>query len=229
MSERPTADNRGRSLKSWLKIRIAPALAAALIKLMHSLVRWERNDILSMNVAEPMIGAFWHGRQLMLAPLFSQRGDFPVSMLISSHADGQLIAKAVEWFGISTIYGSSSRNGSQALLQMVDALKLGSSVAITPDGPRGPERKAKAGIVKLASVSGCKIIPVSFNSSSYWQFKSWDKMRLPKPFSKGVCLCGEPIVIPKDIEGEVFDHWVNTVEQALTAITEKTDSFIFSK
>jgi lysophospholipid acyltransferase (LPLAT)-like uncharacterized protein len=218
--------SRTNGIKNLFKIYVVPVLAALLLKTIHASMRWKRDDLKEYQVEDPVICVFWHGRQLMLAPLFAARTQaVPFSMLISSHADGKLIANTISWFGIATIYGSSSKGGAEAFQQLKGSLEHGGSVGITPDGPRGPRYVAKRGAVKLASITGKKIIPFTYSARSYWQFKSWDSMILPKPFSQGVCLRGEPITVPAEIDDEMADALSNELSAALTRLTTEADTF----
>ena len=49
---------------------------------------------------------------------------------------------------------------------------------------------------------GIPIVPLSINCSSYWQLKSWDRLQIPRPFSKVEILFGDQIFIPKDTPRE---------------------------
>ncbi len=147
---------------------------------------------------EPVIYAFWHNRQLMTPALFLKHEKVyrkKVNVLISAHADGRIIANIVKKIGLQSVAGSSTRGGSEALLQLIELVKSGEDVAITPDGPRGPIYKLKAGVIKLARETGAQVVPISMNASSYWEFGSWDKLRLPKPFSTIKYKYGEFITV----------------------------------
>jgi lysophospholipid acyltransferase (LPLAT)-like uncharacterized protein len=98
----------------------------------------------------PFIGAFWHQRMLMLPPIWRNRRK--LHMLISSHRDGILISRVVGYFGIPTIVGSTNRGAADALRGMLAVLRKGEIVAVTPDGPRGPARKAarKTGSIRAS-------------------------------------------------------------------------------
>ena len=111
---------------------------------------------------KPIIGVFWHGRMMMLPKFWRTRQK--LSMLISNHRDGELIAKSIEWFNFGTIRGSAGRKkegqggvatkgGAAALRHMLKILESGESVAITPDGPRGPSMRVSSRVVTLAKMS----------------------------------------------------------------------------
>jgi len=132
---------------------------------------------------EPTIFACWHGELLMLPYLyFYYRKNPHAKVLISSHFDGNLIAKTVKYFGLDTISGSTNRNAAKVLIQGIKALNDGYDIGITPDGPKGPRREVADGIIIMAQKAKAKIVLVNIVPSKYWEFNSWDKFRVPKPF-----------------------------------------------
>ena len=134
---------------------------------------------------------FWHRNMIPL--LFLHRFQ-RLGILISSSKDGEFIAGPAKFFGFFPIRGSSTRGGSKAVRQMVKYSKK-YSLAISPDGPRGPSEKIKDGLLFLAYSSKLPIIPVAADISREKVFNSWDKFRLPKPFSTVNISYGEPIYI----------------------------------
>jgi hypothetical protein len=177
---------------------------------------------------EPRVVAFWHNRQLLLPfvfRFFAKRESVKFSMLISAHSDGRLIADTVTKFGIDSVAGSSSRGGTAASKQLVQRLRSGHHIGITPDGPRGPQYVAKAGVVRLGQLTGAAIVPVAYAAEHKWTFKSWDRMFLPKPFSKVVVIIGETIPIIAD---ESPEDLLNRVQKALDEVTSLADQFNYS-
>ncbi len=108
------------------------------------------------------IYAFWHGRLLMMP--FAYRGH-AITILVSQHRDGELIARTVEGLGINTVRGSTTRGWMGGTKGLLKAIRRGSDIAITPDGPQGPRYRAQMGAVQLARATGLPIIPVSFSAS----------------------------------------------------------------
>lgn len=130
---------------------------------------------------KPFIFAFWHGQLLPL--LYVHRGE-GVQVVISSHRDGELVARVAEKLGHRTIRGSSSRGAARALLGIVRELEAGFEVAVTPDGPRGPARKFASGALIAAQRVGCPIIGIGVSVSRAWRLRSWDRFMIPKPFAR---------------------------------------------
>jgi len=170
---------------------------------------------------KPFILAFWHGRLLMM-PYCWQRSK-PIHMLISSHRDGQLIARTVGHFGIQTAEGSSSKGGAKALRTMVKALGRGEYVGITPDGPRGPRMHASPGIVSVARLSGVPVIPAAFGINKGRTLSTWDRFLIARPFAKGVIVWGPPISVPRNADEAACEQARIDIEAALNTVTNRAD------
>ena len=183
----------------------------------------ENTDIISKSWTgeEPVIVAFWHNR-LLLMP-FCWKSKSPFHMLISKHSDGNIISNIINFFGISSIRGSSSSGGSMAIRKLLEVIKSSSSVGITPDGPRGPLFKANKGSITLSQLSGVKIIPVSASVSRKKTINTWDKLVFPLPFSKGICIWGEPIIIPRHLKENEKLTYIQKLEDSLNNIIVKTE------
>ena len=195
------------------------------LRLVFATGRWQMvgTEIVGQlcDAKRPFVVGFWHGRLLMLSFIWRQRD--PLHMLISSHADGRLIAGAVRYFGIEWIQGSSNLGGQAALRAMVACLKSGHCVGITPDGPDGPAMRANAGIVAVAWLAGVPILPVTFSTARRRILGSWDRMLFPLPFSRGVFMCGDLIEVPKRLDKTAMEAWRLIVEERLNALTETAD------
>ncbi|TNE41253.1 MAG: DUF374 domain-containing protein [Alphaproteobacteria bacterium] len=177
----------------------------------------------------PFIYCFWHGRLLMMP--FGWRSKMKVRVLISSHRDGIMIARAVSYHGIHTIHGSSPKEGSDkkkggaaALRAMVKAIKDGDGVAITPDGPSGPHMRASEGVVALAKLTGVPIIPVTFSTTRRKILKTWDKFLWPWGFSRCVIAYGEPILVDRQMSPQKAEEVRQLIEDRLNEITREVDA-----
>ena len=133
------------------------------------------------NERRSIIFALWHADML---PLLYHHRDEGVAVLISEHRDGELIARTAEGFGYRTIRGSTTRGASRALVGLVRALEAGHDVAITPDGPRGPARSFAPGALIAAQRAAAPILAVGVGARRAWRLRSWDRFRIPKPFSR---------------------------------------------
>ena len=201
-------------------------LAALYIRIVYLTGRWTvaGGDVPAgfWDRGSPFILAFWHGRILMMPRAW--RPGVAISMLISQHRDGQIIARTVSHFGIDTVAGSSSRGGSAALRAMLKTLKAGRCVGITPDGPRGPRMTATDGIAQLARLSGAPVIPCSYSVSRRRVIGSWDRFILAWPFSRGIFLWGAPIRVAADAGQEQIETARRAIEDSLNALTDEADS-----
>ena len=130
---------------------------------------------------QPIVFSLWHGHIL---PLLYQHRDEGVVVMISEHADGELVAQVAERLGFGTVRGSSSRGAARALLEAARAVREGHDLAITPDGPRGPAKSIAPGAAVLAQRTGAQVIGVAAHARSAWRLKSWDAFMIPRPFAR---------------------------------------------
>jgi lysophospholipid acyltransferase (LPLAT)-like uncharacterized protein len=201
------------------------SFAAGHIRTVKTTTRWHNINESVVRRAwageEPVIVAFWHNRLLMMPYCWPSAA--PFHMLISSHPDGQLIARTVAPFGISTIAGSSKRGGGEALIAMVRKLKAGESVGITPDGPRGPRMRASDGAIALARMTGAAILPAAAAVSNRVVLGTWDKLVVALPFGQGATVWGTPIRVPRDTPIAQFAGYRRQLEDELTRVTNMAD------
>ena len=176
---------------------------------------WKKN--------EAFILCFWHGRLLMMPLSWNKKKK--INVLISTHSDGQLLSKTVKHFNIETITGSSSKGGSEAIRNIIKSLKSGISIGMTPDGPRGPRMKVNSAIIKIASLTGHKIIPLSYSVKKKFFLNSWDKFLVALPFGKGCFVWGKPIKIKKNISTNEDLKLSKRLENNLLKLTKKADLY----
>lgn len=138
------------------------------------------------------------------AGVLSHQGQ-PICQMISRSKDGEIVAFIGEKMGYMPIRGSSSRGSKEARDAMVAAVSSGLIGAITVDGPRGPRRILKNGIVDVARKTGAPVIPTTCIGSSMWILrKTWDQTRIPKPFSRVLVHYGDPITVPANARDDQF-------------------------
>jgi len=151
----------------------------------------------------------WHDQVVMI--VFSGR---PTNMagLVSGHRDGSYLADAMRLLKIKAVRGSSSKGGARALRELMETAK-DLHVAITPDGPRGPRREAKAGIVYLASQSGRKIVPVALTCKRMWRIRgSWTDMMLPLPFTTIYAVAVRGVHVPPNLERDGISEYTKILQ-----------------
>ena len=169
---------------------------------------------------EARIYGIWHGRLLLYAPVFRGCG---LAVMISRHADGEAVARVVERLGYATVRGSSTRGGAAALHGMVEWLRAGKPAALTPDGPRGPAEVAQAGAVYAASRAGVPLVAAGAAARRAWSLRSWDRFRIPRPFTTVFIVAGEPLHPPPGIEGEALEEHRRRFEGAMRAAQERAE------
>lgn len=216
-------------MKKWLKTPLGIAIIAQIIGtallLARMTSRWDTHDKGGLALAksgQPVIFVIWHGRLMGIIFMISYFKD--VAYVISTSSDGQLISKVVGILKSKTISGSGSNNALSAFREMMRRLKSGKIVGITPDGPRGPARKAAEGAVKIAKASGAPLVPVAWSTNKMKRFKSWDSMAWPGLFSRGVFHFGAPIYIPRDADDKALEKMNIGLEDAVNALFHDADT-----
>ena len=214
------------ALKERLLIFLISRLGALLILLLGASwrLRWVgRENVQAIRKkGQNIIYAFWHGH--MLALCYSHRGQ-KVSIMVSEHRDGELIAQTVRLLGFIPVRGSTTRGGLRALFQMADRTASGSDAAITPDGPRGPRCRVQLGVITLAQRTGMPIIPVANGASLKKNLSSWDRYLIPLPFSRVVVLLGRSISVPRELSQEGLEQKRLEVERAMTDLAHRAESY----
>ncbi len=156
--------------------------------------------------------SFWH--ETVLMPIALTNVD-NMSGLVSRHQDGGILAMAMKHLKIRAVRGSSSRGGPRALRELLDAAKRW-HIAITPDGPRGPRREMKDGIIYLASQSGNPIVPLAFACHNAWTIRgNWTDLAIPKPFSKITTFAGEPLEVPGGLDRSGIERYRKRLQERM--------------
>ena len=186
-------------LRNQRVIRLLAFAAARLFSLYYRTFRVEvREDRPGLSPYRPtgdarFLYCVWHDG--ITGPTFAGRS-LNAGALASRHADGAWIAHALEARGMQPVRGSSGKSGAAGAKGVIDAART-LHIVLTPDGPRGPRREIKTGLVFLASQSGRPIVPVAFEATRGWRpHGKWTDLLIPKPLSRAVVWAGEPIVVP---------------------------------
>lgn len=162
--------------------------------------------------------ALWHNRTFTPCYVYRYCVDskVPMSMLTSASKDGALLSTVAGDYGMRTVRGSSHRRGAVGFRDMLRELNEGCCMCITPDGPKGPRYKSRAGVIRLASVSGLPILPLCVDIPSCWRIKkAWDGFVIPKPFSRVNVLVREPLHVPGDIDEETQKEYMEKLDELL--------------
>ena len=201
---------------------VVPPLAAGLIAATWLTCRstWLRREVVLDATArgQRFIMAFWHSR-LYFMRYAHVRGRLVA--MISSHQDGEVVARTMACFGHEAVRGSSTRGGGRALRDAVRVAREGADLAITPDGPRGPARVAKPGAVELARVTGLPILPISLAYSRSKVLRSWDGFEVPLPFARVAFAYGDLTWCGSDAKPAERDAASSQLESTLDALTDE--------
>lgn len=172
------------------------------------------------DAGKPVVFTLWHGR--LLPATYHHRGQGVVT-LVSLHRDGEYITRAVRRWGYTAVRGSSSRGGLEALRELIRHVKRGRSLAITPDGPRGPFQKMKPGPAIIAQRTGAPMIPVATAASRGWFFGSWDRFLIPRPFARCQIAYGEPVFVPRHADEAQIQAAMDEVERRIGRLMARVE------
>ena len=162
-------------------IWVAPV--AVLLRLWLATLRFRPDPVRIEDAGGPRIIVLWH-ENLFVTVLVAQRClGRRVTALISASKDGAWLVAFYRMMGVSAVRGSSHRGGVGALVALTRAVRAGSHAGVTPDGPRGPRRVVKPGVAALARLTGAPFLVLGIRHASAWSLSSWDRFRLPVPFS----------------------------------------------
>jgi lysophospholipid acyltransferase (LPLAT)-like uncharacterized protein len=213
-----------RILTESLSSSLVTLLLVTLIRIIYATMRITviGKEILPGFAArgEGYVGAFWHGRILMIPFLYPGTA---LHILVSKHRDAEIIASILSRFGFQLIRGSSSKGGSDALRGMLRLLRDDNDLGIAADGPRGPAEVLKPGAAQLGRLSGKAVIPISFSASRSLRFGSWDRFMFPLPFSRGAFVVGKPL---RAADGEENEAFRLRIENALNEATAMADALV---
>jgi lysophospholipid acyltransferase (LPLAT)-like uncharacterized protein len=187
---------------------------------------------------QPIILSFWHNR-LMMIPFLANKivhkvrktlPQYRFMTLASKHGDGKFVGRVMERFNFISISGSTKEGRKKksrgidlkSLRQIFNGLKNGYSLGITPDGPRGPNQKINGEIVNIARISGAIIFPVSYSCSRFKTLRSWDKFKIPLPFSKLCFYCENPIIVGKEISEEEGENIKKLLTEKMDFVQEES-------
>jgi hypothetical protein len=231
-TKQPGDYRTSRIARAWRRIASSQAvrnalewLASSYLKFLHRSCRYTieggEHVLPLIEQKRGFVACFWHGRMQMIPGAWRNRA--PATMLISAHRDGAFIAAVIARLGIPTIAGSTGKGGGEALIQMVRALRSGTIVAVTPDGPQGPRMRAAAGIVTAARLAGAPIVGVTYGTRFGFLASSWDRHLVPFPFARIIVKIGSPVLVPRDADAAEQERLRQLVEDRLNELTAACD------
>lgn len=213
--------------------RVAARLAYAIIETLWrtARLRFVNLERLTTLVREQgaVVPVFWHQHLLLCARFIAdKRAELKTGFMISPSVDGQAPTMLAALYGAHVVRGSGSYTGMRAVRGVYTAIvKEGISPGITPDGPRGPRFKFKAGAIFTAQISGKAVVPIAYAAKPAWILRTWDKFIIPPPFAKVVIAIGEPYFPEKKLDDaqmeaaqrELERRMLETYRQAAAALT----------
>ncbi len=160
----------------------------------HHEARWRA----LVDAGQPFVFVLWHE---VLLPLLWRHRHQGIAIVVSEGKEGRYLADYAERIGYRLIPGSSRRGATRALLGAIHHLEDGIPVAFTPDGPTGPRREIKAGVVRAAQKTGVPILPLHAVADPARRLHSWDRMVVPLPFARIDVAYGEPFHVGPAADG----------------------------
>jgi lysophospholipid acyltransferase (LPLAT)-like uncharacterized protein len=214
------ADLSGYSFKERLAVRAAAFLFPLLIRAVGSTLRFEVEgrehwDEAARGGRLP-IYTFWHDRIFAGTYFFRDRR---IVIMTSQSFDGEYIARFIQRLGYGAVRGSSTRGGVGALVELTRLVRRGCPAGFSIDGPRGPRHVAKMGALLLAKKTGQAVLPFGVNAERFWSLKSWDRMQIPKPFSRVRVRFAPPIHVPAEADEETLDARRAELQRALEEVS----------
>jgi lysophospholipid acyltransferase (LPLAT)-like uncharacterized protein len=171
------------------------------------------------------IYAVWHENLLLPVYQYSRTNTW---VIVSQHADGTLLTEMGRHLRLKLVRGSSNRGGVEAVRKLL-RIARNASLAITPDGPRGPRRQVQPGLVYLAARTGLPVVPTGFGYHRPWRLRSWDRFAVPRPWSLGTCVTGEPVHVPADAGRKELEHYRGLVEEQLLHMSDLAEAWAESQ
>jgi lysophospholipid acyltransferase (LPLAT)-like uncharacterized protein len=207
--------------------RAAAWLIYAVIRLVSATLRYrwmDRSEFIHAPESGPAIYCIWHNRLALSMPAYfnyarQRKATAGLAAMVSASKDGGFLSGILECFTVQPVRGSSSRRGSQALLELTTWAERGYDLAITPDGPRGPLYIVQDGVMSLAQLTGLPIVPFSFYAKWKICVKSWDRFQIPLPFSYCEMRLGKAVFVPRDASELQRELLRKELETELRAIT----------
>jgi len=215
-----------------IRISVLSRLASWIVRLWFGTVRVEIINrkvydeyILRNRYKGNIVVASWH-RHAVFFFYFFRNIKNGVGM-VSRSKDGEIVTRVGKRFGYDFVRGSSSKGGGEALLAMINYMNMGGApkfCGTAVDGPRGPARLLKKGMLVLAKETGAYFIPIACSGTKVVTFhRAWDRTIIPYPFSKIVMEFAAPLIIPKDISEEELENLRIKTEKTLNELTDNVD------
>jgi len=206
----------------WVITWVGYGIIRALGPTIRFAVSWEEGSPGSLE-ARPFVYSFWHSA--MIPAMYLWR-DLNIRVMSSDSFDGEYTGRIMQKFGFVKVRGSSSRFAVRALLGMRRELEQGWVVAFTLDGPRGPRQVVKPGPVILARATGIPMVGFHIALSDAWVLNTWDRLMIPKPFSRALMRVSRQIPVPCDADDTARENSLEKLQAALDRCREFAEANI---
>jgi len=200
----------------WLITSLGYLVLAALGPTIRFAISWEEGSPGNLE-ARPFVYSFWHS--CMLPAMYLWR-NLKIRVMSSDSFDGEYTGRIMQKFGFVKVRGSSSRFAVRALLGMRRELENGWIVAFTLDGPRGPRHVVKPGPALLARATGVPMAMFHIALSDAWVLNTWDRLMIPKPFSRALMRVGRTISVPTDADDAQREKALQELQASLDRCRE---------
>lgn len=209
-------------MKGWwrnVRPRVLSGLASIIVRGLAGSVRMECVNFPTDFSNSIFCG--WHGKSVLFAWRFRMRNWW---VIISHSRDGEIQTSIFQRLGYRVIRGSTGRGGVRAAIEAIKALKSGGTMAMTPDGPRGPSGVVQGGVMLMALKSGARLFPVGLAAGPCFRVNSWDRYMVPMPFAKAVMICGEPLVVPPEADEATLERIRVEFENAIHRLEAEAEA-----
>jgi lysophospholipid acyltransferase (LPLAT)-like uncharacterized protein/uncharacterized protein with HEPN domain len=215
-----------KKIAIWAYHTIVPWIVYCVATLLASTYRWRQmvsKELLElMSSGKPFAVAIWHGDMLLSQSLGKRLGwNNRTVVMVALNQAGEVEARILKRLGYYVVRGSAKKRGKEALEDMKDILGQGAIAAMVVDGPLGPAREVKAGVVELARFCQVPIVPVAFLPGNEWIIPTWDRTRIPKPFSRCITTSTIPIRVPHNVGGSRFEKIREDIKEVLIDLEER--------
>lgn len=218
------------SLKQRFLIRAADLVFYALVRVIGKTLRYKVEGLENfesiVNAGKIPIYTFWHNRIFAGTYFFRNRG---IVVMSSRSFDGEYIARFIKRLGYGTVRGSSTRGAISSLIEMIRLMKRGVPTAFSIDGPKGPKYVAKLGACLLAKKTGNPMMPFVVECEKYWEVGSWDKLQIPKPFSRVNVIIATPIYVSAESEEQEIENKRTALQNSLDELVKRGEQWRESK
>lgn len=212
---------RMRRMRRSFGAMLLPRLAPPILRVLASSWRFEtlgREHWDQAYARAGMLATLWHGRMVLGMPAQKGKG---MCVLVSPSADGRLVPPILERFGYAWVLGSSNKNPARATREMLERLRAGGRIIITPDGPRGPRHGTNPGPAWMARETGFPLLPVGLATDRAWRLNSWDRFTIPKWRARVVVNYAEPLEVAPDADDDALARATAEMKRRMIAAEEE--------